>query len=60
MAEELPPLVDVKLLGEYDAMVIMRSKTEELAFVMRNDMPKEAFAECCQRLRELTMEKPNE
>lgn len=56
MGEAPPaPLIDVERLGEYDAMVIMRSRTEELGFVLRKDMPEEAFARCCQRLRELTL-----
>lgn len=51
-----PPLIDANLLGEYDAMVVMRSKTTELAFVLRKDMPQEAFIQCCERLRELVLE----
>lgn len=49
------PLVNAALLGNHDAMVIMRSKTTELCFLMRRDMTEEAFIACCKRLRELTL-----
>lgn len=49
----LPNIIDVGLLGDYDAMVVMRSKDRELGFVIRRDMPEEGFIRACQKLREL-------
>ena len=49
--EYRPPLIDASILGGQDAMVVMRSKDKELCFVMRVDLPDEAFVRSCQALR---------
>lgn len=49
------PVIPLAYLGDFDAMVVMRSKDKEMAFVMRRDMPEEAFAQVCARLRELVL-----
>lgn len=49
-------LIDISHLGDYDAMLVMRSKTKELAFVMRDDMPEEAFIQSCVALRKLVFD----
>lgn len=50
----LPPLIDVAHLGDFDAMVVIRSKTKELAFVMRSDMSDEVFIQMVRKLRDVT------
>lgn len=49
-AEKIVPL---EFLGDQDAMVVMRSKDDELAFVFRWDMPEDGYIKSCVRLREL-------
>lgn len=49
------PVIPLEYLGEYDAMVVMRSKDKELCFVLRRDMPDEGFAQTCAKLRKLVL-----
>jgi hypothetical protein len=53
--EKLAPILDEKLLGDRDAIVVMKSRSGEWAFSLNRDMTREAFLVCCEKLREITL-----
>ena len=56
MPEPGLPAIDVALLGNYDAMVVIRTKDAELAFLMKREMSEDDFRASCEALRRAVLQ----